>query len=114
MSQEMHERRKKELEAFAKAQEIVEKVKKQEEDAVKTDSCPSCDTMVSDFPYVEMKGIQLLGWLECPLCGVVFCPQSILKLKKAKVEAKRMADEEKSKIVELPQNVRGEGPNSTE
>ena len=73
MSEEMAEKRRKEIEEMqAEEQAILEEMK--------GDHCPNCKLFTSQFSYVIMFPAPF-GWLECPGCGVVFSPQSIRKQK---------------------------------
>jgi hypothetical protein len=77
MSTELAEKKKQEEEALTAAEA-------EEKEAIKTDCCPHCTTLVSNFPYIAVYPIY--GWIECAACGTVFCPKSVrdLKIKRAK------------------------------
>jgi hypothetical protein len=47
---------------------------------MENDKCPLCGTLTKDFQYVVMLPPPM-GWLECPTCGNVFCPDSIRRRK---------------------------------
>ncbi len=79
MSEEMVAKKKAEIEALDKAREQ----EMADQETIKRDKCPSCGTPTSQFAYLDGKVLQLFGWVECPICGVVFCPESI-RMEKAK------------------------------
>jgi len=41
------------------------------------DLCPHCLQPVATFPYVDGILRPDRIWIECPFCGVVFCPKSV-------------------------------------
>lgn len=73
MSKEMVEKKK--LEEEKRTAEEAEMEKEME-----NDKCPLCGTYTKNFGYVVMLPPPL-GWLECPTCGNIFCPDSIRKRK---------------------------------
>lgn len=44
------------------------------------DKCPVCNTFTKDFKHIGM--IPQVGWIECDVCGAVFCPESIRTMKR--------------------------------
>lgn len=52
---------------------------KLDREAMKADKCPACLTLTANFPY--FSGIPLLGWMECPFCGIIFSPKSVREAK---------------------------------
>lgn len=73
MSQEMAEKKKQELENLALKEEEVKK-------EMENDKCPLCGSFTQDFAYIIMLPAPM-GWLECPNCGTVFCPESLRRRK---------------------------------
>ena len=73
MSEEQSETRKKEIEKMLDQEEQIAK-------DMETDACPYCTKLTSTFEYVVMLPAPF-GWVECPGCGIVFCPSSIRKQK---------------------------------
>ncbi len=73
MSEEMAEKKKKEIEELQAAEAKVA-------EEMKNDKCPYCGKYTSTFDYVVMFPAPF-GWLECTGCGAVFCPDSIRKQK---------------------------------
>lgn len=86
MSKEMVDRKRQEEEQAAKEDAAMEK-------AMANDKCPLCGTFTKNFGYVVMLPPPM-GWLECPTCGNIFCPDSIRRRK-----IKAQPELEKSGIV---------------
>ena len=84
MSREMAEKKKEELDRIAQEDAAAEK-------EMANDKCPLCGTYTKDFSYVVMLPPPL-GWLECPTCGNVFCPDSIRR-RKVKPQTEEKAQE---------------------
>jgi hypothetical protein len=74
MSDEMAQKKIDELKA-------AEELQRKQLEETKDDRCPSCATHASKFLYVNRFIVSQFGWLECPVCGTVFCPMSIRKQK---------------------------------
>jgi predicted RNA-binding Zn-ribbon protein involved in translation (DUF1610 family) len=71
MSVEQAEKKKAEIAA------VDHQEKKDIQDILK-DVCPNCGTRVVDFSYFNTALMAApFGWIECPNCGVVFCPESL-------------------------------------
>ena len=70
MSEEMAEKRERELAEFKLREEkdLVDRSK---------DLCPNCGTQTSKFLYLNKFLLTSLGLMECTSCGVVFCPESL-------------------------------------
>ena len=73
MSEGIREKHQLEMEAMAKDEDQA----REDQDAMKKDKCPNCGTPTSQFAYLDGRVLQLFGWVECPICGVVFCPESV-------------------------------------
>lgn len=69
----MAEKKKLEEERLAKEDAEIEK-------EMANDKCPLCGAFTKDFIYVVMLPPPM-GWLECPNCGNIFCPDSIRRRK---------------------------------
>jgi len=80
MSEEMAEKKRKDIEEFEKQQ-------KEGEARIPEARCPHCGTPMSSFPY--LMGLQDLGWIECAACGVVFCPTYVREQKIARFARRR-------------------------
>lgn len=72
MSKEISELRKQEIEKM-----IVEEEQMAKE--MENDTCCYCGKPTKTFEYITF--FPQMGWLECPGCGNVFCPNSIRKRK---------------------------------
>jgi hypothetical protein len=73
-----------------KKKEDIENLEKKEKDILKEvaeDRCPSCGLPTSKIEFFNMGIIKAFGWVECTLCGNVYCPKSILKQKKLMAES---------------------------
>jgi hypothetical protein len=73
MSEEQSEIRKKEIEDMLAKEEQIAK-------EMETDACPHCGKLTKTFQYLVFMPSPF-GWLECPGCGMVFCPASLRKTK---------------------------------
>jgi uncharacterized protein with PIN domain len=68
-----------------KKQEEIAKLEKKEVAILKDvaeDRCPACGTPTSQIEFFNEMIIKTFGWIECTVCGNVYCPKSILKQKK--------------------------------
>ena len=77
MGKVIAERKKEEIESF-------EKQEMDDEKKIRHDACPVCGSPTTSFPYVAFLPSPY-GWLECPMCGTVFCPKSIRAQKVNKI-----------------------------
>ncbi len=75
MSEEMAEKRERELAEFRRKEELdlVDRWSK--------DICPNCGTPTSKFLYLNRVLLTNFGLMECTSCGVVFCPEALRKEK---------------------------------
>lgn len=81
MSEEMSEIRRKEIEDLLAQEDRIAK-------DMETDACPYCAKLTSTFEYVVMMPSPF-GWIECPGCGMIFCPSSIRKTKLKNIKKAR-------------------------
>lgn len=73
MSEEMAKKKKEEIEE-------IEKQETSDQAELERDKCPYCGKLFNTFEYVTMLPPPFF-WMECPGCGMVFCPDSIRKRK---------------------------------
>ncbi len=73
MSEEQSEIKKKEIEEL-------EKTEKRILEDMDADACPYCNRLTKTFEYLTLLPSPF-GWLECPGCGMIFCPASIRRQK---------------------------------
>jgi len=87
MDEETKEQKKKETEEFVAKQEVEAQTELEE---LAKDHCPICKERIFNFPYNAILPYPFL-WIECPKCGMVFCPTSIRRRKlRQAVEAQKL------------------------
>jgi len=74
MSDEMAQKKKEESEKFEQMKEGIA-------EEVKQDRCPACGTFSLDNKYFDAKAMAMFQWIECNVCGCVYCPESIRRRK---------------------------------
>lgn len=100
MSDEMARKKREELETIDKAES--ERMR-----LMAGDLCPHCGTKTINFPYFEVFVLPThpFIWLECPACGVIFCPKSARERKLAnwkRIRKQQKEEGEKSTIISEP------------
>jgi uncharacterized protein with PIN domain len=74
MSDEMARKKQEDLEQFHKMKEGIA-------EEVQNDRCPNCGTPSLENKYFDAKAMAMFQWIECNVCGTVYCPESIRKRK---------------------------------
>jgi len=62
-------------------EEAIETMKAEVATDVQNDRCPVCGTPSLHNKYFDAKAMAAFQWIECNVCGAVYCPESIRKRK---------------------------------